>query len=169
VKKLAFYLVCVMLLCVGSASAQTGSTRSDIPNSTVITDHVFGLGVNVNFATGAGFAFKHHLPNVPFAYQLTGYGFKSGFTAWSIGGELQYDLFTQPEGRLYALAGASRFWYTSKDGTSSLDDPNRLGVGIGFELGLTGSFGLALHLTLTSFQPSGELLPLPGAGAFVYF
>jgi hypothetical protein len=140
-----------------------------MPNSTVITDHVFGLGLSVNLATGSGFAFKHHLPNIPFAYQITGYGWKSGFTAWSIGAEVQYDLFVQPEGRLYAVAGASRYWYSSEDGGSTLNDPNRLGIGVGFELALTDKFGVALSLMLTSFQPSGDLLPLPGAGAFIYF
>jgi hypothetical protein len=170
VKKILFgCLVCVLLLSVGSVSAQTGSTRSDMPNNSVITDNVFGLGLSVNLATGSGFAFKHHLPNIPIAYQITGYGWNSGFTAWSIGAEVQYDLFVQPEGRLYAVAGGSRYGYTSKDGKTSLNDPNRLGIGVGFELALNDKFGLAFSLMLTSFLPSGELLPLPGAGAFIYF
>jgi hypothetical protein len=152
-----------------NARAQTGSTRSDMPTRTVITDDVFGLGLSFNLATGSGFAFKHHLANLPFAYQITGYGWKSGFTAWSIGAEIQYDLFIQPEGRLYAVAGASRYWFKSEDETSTLDDPNRLGIGVGFELALNDKFGLALSLLLTSFQPSGDMLPLPGAGAFIYF
>ena len=168
-KILQVCLVSLALLSVGSASAQSGSTRSDVPNSTVITDHIFGLGLNFNLATGSGFAFKHHLPVIPFAYQIAGYGWKSGFTAWCIGAELQYDLFTQPEGRLYVLGGASRYYYRADDGTSTLDDMNRMGIGVGYEHAMSDKFGLAFSLTLTSFQPSGELLPLPGAGAFIYF
>jgi opacity protein-like surface antigen len=173
-KKFSIAMLLIVLLCSGAltASAQTGTTRSDVPNQNQITDNVFGLGGAFSLATGSGFSFRHHLPLIPFSYQITGYGWKSGFTAFSVGIELQYDLFVQEEGRLYVLAGASRYGYEPEEVTEEdkgLDDPNRMGIGVGYELPLTDAFGVAFNLTLTSFQPSGDLLPLPGAGAYIYF
>lgn len=162
-------LSCVFVLAsVSTALGQTGTTRSDAPDQTVITDHVFGLGLGVSLATGSGFSFRHHLPQIPFSYQLSGYVWNSGFKAFSVGLELQYDLFLNSSGRLYVLAGLSRYGYESDEG-DKLDDPNRLGVGVGYEVPLSDAFGLSVNLTVTSFQPSGDILPLPGGGVYVYF
>jgi hypothetical protein len=164
------FVVVIALLGVSQATAQTGSTRSDMPTSSVITDNVYGLGISVNMATGSGFSFKHHLGGIPLAYKLTGYGFKSGFVAWCIGAEIEYDLLVQPEGRLYVLGGLSRYWYESESGLTKLNDPNRFGIGVGYEAAITDAFGISFDLTLTSFQPTtSDLWPLPGAGAYIYF
>jgi hypothetical protein len=168
--KKAVVVLCSCVFLLGSASSalgQTGTTRSDASDQTVITEHVFGLGLSVSLATGSGFSFRHHLPNMPLSYQLSGYVWDSGFEAFSIGLELQFDLFLNASGRLYALAGLSRYGY--EDGDARLDDPNRLGVGVGYELPLSDTFGLSANLTVTSFQPSGDILPLPGGGVYIYF
>lgn len=169
--RVLFLSLCLLAAAAFNANAQTGTSGEDNSAArTTISQHVFGLGFNASLATGVGFSFRHHLPDIPFGYQITGMGWKTDdFTFYNFGLELQYDFFVLDKGRLYGLAGGSKFYHSDTAGVNTYEGSTRLGFGVGYEFSLLPSLGISLTATLTSFQPSGQLLPLPTAGIHYYF
>ncbi len=154
------------------AQAQTGSNASATSEKTSVTENIFGFGLNANLATGLGFSFRHHLP-LPLAYMVSGFAWKTGGGVfWDLGFQTELDLFVQEKTRFYGAAGFSYF-YTDNSSDAVVHDtyngPTRIGAGVGIELGMGSTIGLAFNLMLTSFQPTGELLPLPSASVHYYF
>src|SRR5437868_320771 len=111
-KVLPFLLLSLMsLLGIGNATAQTTTTESDAGTSAALSSNVFGIGLSASLCSGMGLTFRHHLANVPLAYQVTGGPWKSGsLLMYDVGAEFQYDL-SLSENRLYAVLGGGYYYY----------------------------------------------------------
>jgi hypothetical protein len=150
-----------------SAQAQTTTTEGEAGTAAAFNENVFGVGVNVSFCSGMGLAFRHHLPKLPLAYQLSGGVIKSSdLLLYDVGLEVQFDL-SLSDNRLYALLGGGYYYY-GKD-SNEASSPNRFGLGLGYEMPFSKSIGMSLNLMVTLFEPQGDILPLPSAGLMVYF
>jgi hypothetical protein len=149
------------------ASAQTTTTEGGAGTTTSFSDNVFGVGLNASLCSGMGLAFRHHLPNVPLAYQLAGGAIKSSdLLLWDLGLEVQLDL-SVADNRLYAVV-AGGYYYYGKSGNDA-NSPNRFGAGIGYEIPFNKSVGMSMNLMLTLFEPEGDVMPLPSVGMLIYF
>jgi hypothetical protein len=165
--KRIFCILFLLFATVGSGMAQTGSTAQQAGEQRVFSTDVFGVGLAASLCSGMGLSFKHHPGNVPFAYQVTGGVWKQdSLSMYDIGAEFQYDLSVD-NNRLYAVAGAG--YYHVRSGSEDLNDPTRLGIGVGYEVPLSPRFGASFNLMITLFQPSGTILPLPSVGIHTYF
>ncbi len=165
-KRTIFAILTTVLLFGSSANAQTTRTDSLAPRINRFSENVFGVGLAASLCSGMGLSFKHHLANIPFAYQISGGAIKtSGVVLYDIGAEFQYDL-SVASNRLYTLFGVGTY-YTSD--TPPLTSPTRLGLGIGYEIGQSNALGLSLNLMITLFEPDGVILPLPSVGLHYYF
>jgi hypothetical protein len=168
-KRLAFVTVTALLLFTNSAQSQTTRTDSLSPHIMRFSENVFGVGLAASLASGMGLSFKHHLANIPFAYQITGGVLKTGGRSlWDIGAEAQYDL-SVASNRLYALVGLGEYYYGSDSNTNVYNSPTRLGIGIGYEISQSNAIGISLNLMITLFEPEGTILPLPSIGVHYYF
>jgi hypothetical protein len=179
----AFALTLILTALTQRGFAQTGTVGTVEGDKTTLEQNVYGLGLNFSLMSGMGISFKEHFAQSRFSYMLTGYVYKdnSGAT-YDYGVELQYDIYLKAETRFYAFAGASYFY----DGGSvnqvdpvsgliqsvqqnSLTGPTRLGCGAGFETSISSSVCFYANLSLTSFQPSGDLYIYPYGGFMIYF
>jgi len=152
----------------GTASSQTMRTDSLSPHIVRFNENVFGVGLAASLCSGMGLSFKHHLANIPFAYQLTGGVIKLGDVLhYSIGSEFQYDLSVATTNRLYAVLGLGEY-YDGSDHNERLS-PFRFGVGVGYEMAQSNAIGLSLNLMITDFTGDGTILPLPSVGVHYYF
>jgi hypothetical protein len=168
--RLLILIVSLVLPASTTVLAQTGRSGADNEDRTTITDHVFGAGVNFSLVSGSGFSFRHHLPYVPVAYQISGFGWSTeSLTSYNIGVEVQYDFFLKESGRFYALVGMGHFYHADTASFNKLDDPQRFGLGVGYEVALSDMTGFSINTTFTYFSPSGHILPLPYAGLHFYF
>ncbi len=172
-KRSCFAIITAAIILTSSvASAQTTRTDSLAPRITRFSENVFGVGLAASLCSGLGLSFKHHLANIPIAYQITGGPFKtSGIAMWDIGAEFQYDL-SVASNRLYAVFGIGEYYYGSNDSAkvgNQLVSPTRLGIGIGYEMSQSNAIGLSLNLMITLFEPDGVILPLPSIGVHYYF
>jgi hypothetical protein len=164
------YLASTFLsLFIASASiAQTPNASDQAGTQVRFAEDVFGLGLHASLTSGMGISFKHHLANIPFAYQITGGIWKSqNHQTSDIGLEAQYDLSVSGGNRLYAVLGFGHYY--SGDSTNELDGPTRIGLGFGYELPFSKAINVSANLLVTSFQPTGEILPLPSIGMHIYF
>jgi hypothetical protein len=91
---------------------------------------------------------------------------------------MQYDIHVTPTTRFYALGGGSYFFDAKAEidyygrlplDQNRLEDPYRIGLGIGFEVPLGSLLGLYLNLTTTYFERSGDLQLYPYGGFAFYF
>jgi hypothetical protein len=163
------YLILLLsLFWVSALKAQTPDASAQAGGQVRFGEDVFGLGLHASLTSGAGISFKHHLAKIPFAYQITGGIWKSKSTEFSnIGIEAQYDLSVSDGNRLYAALGFGHYY--KGDSTNDLDGPTRIGLGFGYELPFSRAINISANLLVTSFQPSGEILPLPSIGIHIYF
>ena len=163
--------------------AQTGTVGTQEGDKTTLEQNVYGLGLNFSLVSGMGLSFKEHFAQSRFSYMLTGYVYKdrSGAT-YDYGLELQYDIYLKQQTRFYAFAGASYFYnggsVSQTDPASGLIQsvqqnqlagPTRLGGGAGFETAISSSVCFYANLSLTSFQPTGDLYIYPYGGFMIYF
>jgi hypothetical protein len=165
--------------------AQTGTVGTVEGDKTTLEQNVYGLGLNFSLMSGIGISFKEHFAQSHWSYMLTGYANVdnsggSGAT-YDYGAEIQYDIYLKQETRFYALAGASYFYQGETVSTpdpvanvkqsiqNSLAGPARLGIGAGFETALSSTICFYTNLTVTSFQPSGDLFIYPYGGFMFYF
>ncbi len=127
---------------------------------------VFGLGVGVGLLSGAGFSFRHHLPE-RFSYQITGGIIKiESNLSYDIGLELQFDL-VNAQTRFYGLVGTG-YYYAGTSSRNDMKAPFRFGAGAGVEWNVSGGFHFTLAGALTYFS-DGDILPLPQCGLYFYF
>jgi hypothetical protein len=171
--------------------AQTGTVGTVEGDKTTLEQNVYGLGLNFSLVSGMGISFKEHFAQSRFSYMVSGYVYKdhSGAT-YDYGMELQYDIYLKAETRFYAFAGASYFYDGGPVSQSvsqtdpitgllqsvqqtvqgnQLTGPTRLGGGAGFETAISSSVCFYANLSLTSFQPSGDLYIYPYGGFMIYF
>ncbi len=165
--------------------AQTGTVGTQEGDKTTLEQNVYGLGTNFSLMSGIGLSFKEHFAQSRFSYMVTGYANvdKSGGTGatYDYGVELQYDIYLKQETRFYAFTGASYFYQGGEVSTpdpvanvkqsiqNTLAGPTRLGAGAGFETAISSSVCFYANLSLTSFQPSGDLFMYPYGGLMIYF
>jgi hypothetical protein len=165
------FITAAILLTSSVASSQTTRTDSLAPTITRFNQNVFGVGIAASLCSGMGLSFKHHLANIPIAYQVSAGAVKAGgIVLWDLGGEFQYDL-SVASNRLYAVFGIGEYYY-GKDSNqvgNRLVSPTRLGIGIGYEMSQSNAIGLSLNLMITLFEPDGVILPLPSIGLHYYF
>jgi hypothetical protein len=182
--------ILVISLSCGSAFGQTMITAGQAGVQRVFADNYMGVGFGASFVSGVGLTLKDHFPYSPIAIQITGMPFKDGNVGmYDIGAELQYDLFLGYT-RLY-LVGAAGYYYYSDGSTNSnnqngfgfnnnnsnvntssgneLNDPYRLGFGLGYEIPYGRNVGMTLNLMFTAFMPSGDIIPTPSIGFVGYF
>ena len=184
--------VLAVALSSGSAFGQTMITAGQAGVQRVFADNYMGVGFSASFVSGVGLTLKDHLPYSPIAIQITGMPFKDGNVGmYDIGAELQYDLFLGYT-RLY-LVGAAGYYYYNDGSTNSnnqngfgfnnnnnnsnannssgneLNDPYRLGFGLGYEIPYGRNVGMTLNLMFTAFMPSGDIIPTPSIGFVGYF
>jgi hypothetical protein len=183
-KAAAMALITVTMFAVSTNSvAQTGNMQRE-DGKTSLVQAVYGMGTNFSLLSGMGFSLKEHFSHSQFSYMVTGYVWKDHAGAtYDFGLEVQYDIYIKDLTRFYVLAGMSQFYNGSRESrwdptsgqwnlmqeTNHLDGPTRLGTGIGFETALSDAVGFYSSLSVTSFQPSGDLQMLPSAGLMVYF
>jgi hypothetical protein len=165
--------------------AQTGTVGTQEGDKTALEQNVYGLGTNFSLMSGVGLSFKEHFAHSHWSYMLTGYADVdnsggSGAT-YDYGAEIQYDIYLKQETRFYAFTGASYFYQGQEVNTpdpvanikqsiqNSLAGPTRFGAGAGFETAISSSICFYVNLSLTSFQPSGDLLIYPYGGLMIYF
>lgn len=161
------FFILAACFVVTTAHAQTTTTEVEAGTRASFSDNVFGVGVAASLCSGMGLAFRHHLPNIPIAYQLAGGVIKSSdLLLWDLGLEMQFDL-SVADNRLYALVGGGYYYY-GKNGNEA-SSPNRFGAGIGYEMPFSKSVGMSMNLMITLFEPEGTILPLPSLGLLVYF
>lgn len=179
----AFVLVLSIAFFSQTGYSQTGAINQE-GDKTSMQKNVFGFGTNVSLMSGIGVSFKEHFARNPLSYMVTGYVFKDKTGAtYDFGLEVQYDFYMKEFTRFYALAGFSYF-YNGTKGTqydpiagslintseyNQLEGPKRFGVGIGFDIALGYSISFYGNVTLTSFQPVGDLLIYPYGGLMFYF
>lgn len=159
------WIVAVLLLCTAPAGAQV--IMPEPGREPGLRTNVFGLGLAVGAASGAGLSFRHHLPSVV-SYQLTGGIIKvNERLSYSMGAELQFDLARGHVSRFF-VGGAAAYYYSGSTSHNEMDGPARLGIGIGGEY--AGGSGLHVigDLMFTYFS-DGNVLPLPQIGIFYYF
>ena len=179
----AFFAIFSFAFVAGTGKAQTGTIASSEGDKTSLEQNVYGFGTNFSLMSGVGLSFREHFKHSPFSYMLTGYVFKdkSGAT-YDYGVELQYDIYMKEFTRFYGFAGASYFYNGARQSQfdpivgqlniaeyNQLDGPQRVGAGIGFETAIGYSVSLYANLSLTSFQPVGDLLIYPYGGIMIYF
>ena len=149
------------------AKSQTTETNSEAGRTMEFQHDLYGVGIYASLCDGMGLSFKHHLAEIPVAYQVTAGVIKSGnLVVWDLGLEGQYDL-SVGQNRVYALLGMGTYHYDA-----SVDNPlgpTRFGLGLGYELQASHAIGLSLNLMVTVFVPSGTILPLPSVGVHYYF
>ena len=162
--------------------SQTGMVGTQEGDKTTLEQNVYGLGTNFSLMSGIGISFKEHFAHSRLSYMITGYVWKdqSGGT-YDYGLEMQYDIYLKQETRFYAFAGTSYFYDGSKvtrddliTGLSQsiqnqLAGPLRIGAGAGFETAVGSAVCFYASLSVTSFQPSGDLFIYPYGGLMVYF
>ena len=167
----------------GISNAQTGTIAASEGDKTTLEQNVYGFGTNFSLMSGVGLSFREHFKHSPFSYMLTGYVFKDKTGAtYDYGVELQYDMYMKEFTRFYGFAGASYFYNGAKQSQfdpivgqlniaeyNQLDGPQRVGAGIGFETAIGYSVSIYANLSLTSFQPVGDLLIYPYGGIMIYF
>ncbi|MDP4200069.1 MAG: outer membrane beta-barrel protein [Bacteroidota bacterium] len=162
----------IMVSFAGMVHSQTGASGDT--GRAQISGTVFGLGANFSATSGIGVSLRLHLPD-RISGMVTGYGFKtSDEVMYNFGFELQYDVVVKERLRFYALGGVSHFYDEFRNGppptTNTYSDPDRFGGGFGVEVYLTGlDICVAAEIALTSFQPSGDLIPYPSANVHYYF
>jgi len=165
--------------------AQTGTVGTQEGDKTTLEQNVFGLGLNFSLMSGVGISFKEHFAKSPLSYMITGYANvdNSGGNGatYDYGMELQYDIYLKQQTRFYAFAGASYFYQGGSVQTvdpvagikqsiqNTLAGPTRLGAGAGFETAISSAICFYANLSLTSFQPSGDLFIYPYGGFMIYF
>ena len=143
---------------------------------------MYGLGTNFSLMSGIGLAFKEHFARSKWSYMLSGYVWKDNEGAtYDYGLEVQYDIYLKQETRFYAFAGMSYFYDGSKvirddpiTGISQsvqnqLAGPQRMGAGAGFETAISSAVCFYASISVTSFQPSGDLFIYPYGGLMIYF
>lgn len=158
----------VLMFVADIVHAQTGDTETVAGEQQRFSSDVFGVGLHGSVSTGMGVSFKHHLANIPFAYQINGGVIKLGESLYySVGGELQYDLIVGDRDRLFAAAGVGTYYVG--DSTNELTTPTRIGAGLGYELPISKVINFTFSVLVTGFLPSGSILPLPSAGIHIYF
>jgi hypothetical protein len=180
-----FAIALLLTTLSGRGLAQTGTVGTQEGDKTTLEQNVYGLGTNFSLMSGIGLSFKEHFAQSRFSYMVTGYANvdKSGGTGatYDYGLELQYDIYLKEETRFYAFAGASYFYQGGVVSTidpvagikqsiqNSLAGPTRMGAGAGFETAISSSVCFYVNLSLTSFQPSGDLFMYPYGGLMIYF
>lgn len=180
------------IMSVSDVSAQTVITAGEAGVQRVFANNFFGVGFGGSFVSGVGLTLKDHFAYSPVSFQVTGMPFKIGdFQMYDIGGEIQYDLFLA-ETRLYLVGGAGYYYFstapsknyasanglggnnstttvTSTTSTNELNDPYRIGFGLGYEIPYGRNVGMSLNLMFTAFLPSGDIIPTPSIGFIGYF
>jgi len=186
--KITRMAIIAAILFFGKISfAQTGFIGTEEGDKTSLDKSVFGLGVNFSLMSGSGISFKQHFPHSPFSYMASGYVWKDeNGSAYNYGAELQYDIYMKEQTRFYITAGASYYYaggtsyqYNAATGSNLygsyssehniLRGPLRIGGGVGIETALSSVVGFYCNLSLTSFQPSGDMLIIPYGGFMIYF
>lgn len=159
---------CFWGLTIGAGASIAQTTSTEVAHRDRFETAVFGIGLNASLCSGMGVSFKEHLAQLPFAYQLTIGAFKTGsLSLFSGGAEVQYDLSVRDADRLYTLLGFG-FYYKGEH-KNDLSSPTRLGLGVGYELGQSGTLSFAFNGMLTYFTETGDILPLPSVSLFYYF
>jgi hypothetical protein len=171
-------------LSMSNSLAQTGIIGTEEGDKTSLDKSVFGLGTNFSLMSGSGLSFKQHFPHIPLSYMVSGYVWKDEHgAAYNYGLEIQYDIYMKDKSRFYLTAGASYYYTGTKNAqydfvtgsyiyekeVNLLRGPKRLGGGIGYETAVSTSVGFFCNLTITSFQPAGDLMILPYGGLMIYF
>ena len=178
----ASFAIVSFLFCAESAFSQTGTVGTQEGDKTTLDQNVYGLGTNFSLMSGIGIAFKEHFAHSRLSYMVTGYVWKdqSGGT-YDYGLEVQYDIYLKQETRFYTFAGGSYFYDGAKVSTNDpitgisqsvqnqLAGPGRMGAGVGFETAVGSAVCFYASLSLTSFQPSGDLFIYPYGGLMIYF
>ena len=161
------FSILLVALAASTGYAQTSSTENTAGEQRVFADNLFGVGLHESLCSGMGLSFKHHIAQTPIAYSITGGAWKTqDITLYDFGFDVQYDLSVE-ESRLYAVAGFGHY-YSGKS-SNEREAPTRFGAGIGYEIPFMKRFGLSIDIMITSFQPTGDILPLPSLGTYIYF
>lgn len=165
--------------------AQTGTVGTVEGDKTTLEQNVYGLGTNFSLMSGIGISFKEHFAQSKWSYMLTGYvnvdnsGGNGG--TYDYGAEIQYNIYLKAETRFYTFIGASYFYQGGVVNTpdpiagvkqsiqNTLAGPMRMGAGAGIETALSSTICFYINLSVTSFQPSGDLYMYPYGGFMLFF
>jgi hypothetical protein len=135
----------------------------------------FAMGLNIGLLSGAGLAGRASFPggfSVQLAFLPVSVPGEKYTTHFNIGGEGQYSFSRSNTGRLYGLLGMGYYgtWSDRADLKGNvIENPFRMGLGLGYEYFTTPNFVIALSAAITYFPTTGEFFPLPEFGMFYYF
>jgi hypothetical protein len=135
----------------------------------------FAVGANFGLLSGAGLAARASFPggfSAQIAFLPISVPGEKYTTHFNIGGEMQYAFSQSNTGRLYSLLGMGYYgtWSDRSDLTGNvIENPFRIGLGVGYEYFTTPNFVIALSGAITYFPTTGEFFPLPEVGFFYYF
>jgi hypothetical protein len=165
-------------LMLNASRPVTGQTTGD-SLQTVGNDFkdntYFAVGLNVGLLSGAGLAGRASFPGgfaVQLAFLPVSVPGEKYTTHFNIGGEGQYAFSQSNTGRLYGLLGMGYYgtWSERADLKGNvIENPFRIGLGIGYEYFTTPNFVIALSGAITYFPSTSEFFPLPEFGMFYYF
>jgi hypothetical protein len=163
----AVIFLCVMISLLAAGSARGQAVLPERWREAGLRENVFGVGMAIGAATGAGLSFRHHIPGA-WSYEITGGIIKvDDETSYAIGGELQYDLIRANLTRFF-VAGGFGYYYAGHGRGNRLEGPGRFGFGIGGEVAVAAGFHVSGEMLFTFFS-DGTVLPLPQVGMHYYF
>lgn len=168
-------LIAIMALMVTSA-ARSQETVDPLPAPTTLIEvmqheQYWAVGLQAGITTGMGLSVRTVFPN-RFAIEAQGGYLSVSDGVWSAGVEAQFQLDYAFDHRLYALAGAGAFFDGDSSSTNTLEQPTRLGIGIGYEYFVGRKSVLGLEVPITFFIGGGkkmQVLPLPQLQFMYYF
>jgi hypothetical protein len=174
-RSLYIILLGITLGSFASLHAQTSSDSLRTVGSDFYNNMYFAVGANIGLLSGAGLAARVSFPG-GFAAQLAFLPIsvpgEKYTTHFNIGGEAQYAFNRTSSGRLYALFGMGYYgtWSNQPDLKGNvIENPFRMGLGIGYEYFTSPNFVISLSGAITYFPNTSEFFPLPEVGFFYYF